>query len=340
VAEKSYFFNDVNDDRVYLAEDFAMFFSSLIANGIFPNPSTNLQVLVNEETPMAITIPPGKAWINGYLYWNPDNLVKTLEPAYTNPRIDRIVVRWVSNIRDIKIHVVTGTTATVPVAPELTRNSDVWELAVADIFIGGGVATITQANITDTRLSDNLCGIVHALVQQVQTETIFNQYLGWFEEMKASNQTDFDELFSTIQGVLSGDVAGNLLNLINDNAADIAVHTTAIATNTIDIMNNVDNISSLANRLDKKEIINNVTLSVVGWSISAPYTQTISVVGITDGKVPDKIIPQYSETLETAIAQKEAYNMITYYDTEAGTIIFTCLEDKPAVDIPLRIVGV
>lgn len=242
MAEKSYFFNDVNDDRVYLAEDFALFFSTLIGNGVFPNPSTGCQVLIDEETPMSITIKPGFAWINGYLYWNPDNLVKPLEPAYANPRIDRIVVRWVSNIREIKSYVITGTPAADPVAPELTRNSDVWELALADIFVGAGVVAILQANITDTRLSNDLCGVVHALVQQVQTETIFNQYLSWFEEIKASNQTEFDEWFSTIQGVLSGDVAGNLLNMINaldvrvDTAeADIIVHTTAIANNVADI---------------------------------------------------------------------------------------------------------
>lgn len=239
MAEKSYFFNDVNDDRVYLAEDFAMFFSTLIANGVFPNPSTNTQVLVNEENPMAITIKPGKAWINGYLYWNPDNLVKTLEPAFTNPRIDRVVIRWVSNNREIKAYILTGTPATVPVATDLTRNSDVCELAIADIFVGGSVTAISQANITDTRMSDNLCGIVHALVQQVDVTTLFIQYQSWIAEkqsqfnaglidyaatkqieidqIKADFQTEFLGFMTSIQATLSGDVAGNLLVLINGN---------------------------------------------------------------------------------------------------------------------------
>ena len=122
MAEKSYFFNDVNNDRVYLAEDFAKYFGTLIANGVFPNPSTNVQVLANIETPMTVTIMPGYAWINGYMYWNQVNLVKTLEPAYTNPRIDRVVIRWTSNTRDIKIYILTGTPAAAPVAPDLTRN--------------------------------------------------------------------------------------------------------------------------------------------------------------------------------------------------------------------------
>jgi hypothetical protein len=241
VAEKSYFFNDVNDDRVYLAEDFAMFFSTLIANGIFPNPSTNTQVMVNEENPMTVTIMPGKAWINGYLYWNPDNLVKTLEPAYINPRIDRVVIRWVSNNREIMVGVITGTPAASPVAPELTRNSDIWELAIADIRVGANVTAISQANITDTRLSNDLCGIVHALVQQVDVTTLFNQYQAWFSEkeqqyndeltqyaddkhlefdqLKTNLQQSWNTWFSTIQNALSGDAAGNLLNMITAHEA-------------------------------------------------------------------------------------------------------------------------
>lgn len=251
MAEKSYFFNDVNDDRVYLAEDFAMFFSTLIANGVFPNPSTNLQVLVNEEIPMDITIKPGKAWINGYLYWNPDNLVKNLEPAYTNPRIDRVVIRWVSNSREIKAYVLTGIPGAVPVAPELTRNSDVWELAIADIWVGANVTTITQANITDTRLSNGLCGIVHALVQQVDVTTIFNQYQAWYLEtvndattdiatMLSAFQSSFNAWFTSIQDILDENTAGNLLNMINDMINRMTTAETAITAAETAIMLKVD----------------------------------------------------------------------------------------------------
>ena len=45
--EKCSFFNaelvDGEYDRIYLAEDYARYFSSFIGNGVFPNPSTNLK---------------------------------------------------------------------------------------------------------------------------------------------------------------------------------------------------------------------------------------------------------------------------------------------------------
>ncbi|MGH4125286.1 MAG: hypothetical protein ACREV6_20405 [Clostridium sp.] len=40
--EKSSFFNSVEGDRKYKASDFASYFNSLLTNGVFPNPSTNL----------------------------------------------------------------------------------------------------------------------------------------------------------------------------------------------------------------------------------------------------------------------------------------------------------
>lgn len=130
----------------------------------------------------------------------------------------------------------------------------------------------------------------------------------------------------------NGEVDGDFV-LVEDLNSNFDAIDTAIGGHTADI-------ATLDTRLDKKEIPNTATLTAAGWSASAPYTQTVAVTGITAGRLPDKIIPQYSATLATAILQREAYCMISHYDTGAGTITFTCLEDKPVTDIPLQIVGV
>lgn len=64
--EKSSFFNSVKGDRKYSAEDWTDYFGSIIGNGVFPEPSTGLQV--EKHSGMRIKIQPGKAWINGYFY--------------------------------------------------------------------------------------------------------------------------------------------------------------------------------------------------------------------------------------------------------------------------------
>lgn len=268
-----------------------MYFSTLIANGVLPNPSTNVQVLVNEETSMTVTIMPGYAWINGYMYWNQVNLVKTLEPAYANPRIDRVVIRWSSNTREIKVYVLTGIPATIPTAPELTRNSDIWELGIADVYINGGATSITQSAINDLRLSNDFCGIVHALVDQVDTTTLFAQFQTWYSDTKSTAETDisvmlsvfqnnFATWFESVQGILNNDAAGNLLNLINNHEANTNLHVTSekqatwnqyatkIAENTEKIDINADKITT-----------GTITTSWTGTAV--PYTKTITNSDVT-----------------------------------------------------------
>jgi hypothetical protein len=222
--ERSSFFKSVAGDRKYKVEDFAEFFNSLLTNGVFPNPSTNLQALSNSN--MTITIKTGKAWINGYVYINTDDLILPITVADgVLKRIDRIVVRFDTVGRIISTVVKKGTFASTPVAPVLQRDADGYELGIADIYIANGVVSIVQANITDLRLDTTKCGIVNSLIQ-ADTTAIFNQYLDWYntktsqyqndlDAMEIQFQSDFNTWFATVQNTLSVDIAGNLLNKIN-----------------------------------------------------------------------------------------------------------------------------
>lgn len=205
--EKSSFFNSVNGDRKYNAEDFANHFNSLLTNGIFPNPSTNLQVLSNNN--MTVTIKAGKAWINGYCYTNDSDLVLPISVADgVLNRIDRIAIRLDTAGRAINAIVKKGTFASSPVAPTLQRDSDGYELGIADIAINAGATAIAQANITDLRQNQNYCGIVDSLITP-DTATLFIQF-----------EDGFNTWFAKIKNILSGDVAANLQNEIDTLTAN------------------------------------------------------------------------------------------------------------------------
>lgn len=164
--EKSGFFNSSDGDRVYDAADFAAYFGNLVSNGIFYATATNLQV--SPETGLSVNVAAGSAWINGYRYENTDALNMTLTTANgSNPRIDRIVVRLNMISRSIRLAVVTGTPAAAPVAPALTRTSDIYELGIADVLIPTAATSVPSNNITDTRLNAGLCGTVNSLVTAV-----------------------------------------------------------------------------------------------------------------------------------------------------------------------------
>ncbi|MCK1989478.1 hypothetical protein MPH48_15385 [Lysinibacillus fusiformis] len=227
-------FNSVNGDRKYNAWWFAKYFATFIGNGVFPNPSSNLQVAAYQN--MKVVVKPGSGWIDGYFILSDGDHVLSLDVADgVLKRIDRVVMRLNHLTRKIDLVVKKGTFASSPVAPTLQRDADAYELALADVLINNGVTQITQANITDQRLNSTLCGIVHGTVNQVDTTTIFNQYQAWFaqttqnvaidlEIWKQHTKDDFDTWFDSIKGILDGDVAGNLAAHIAQLEVDFSNH--------------------------------------------------------------------------------------------------------------------
>ena len=164
--ERSAFFNSNNGDRIYDASDFASFFSNLISNGICYTASENLHVVTSSG--MKIKVQPGSAWINGYAYWLDAALELQLSTAHgAQPRIDRVVLRWSLPNRIINLAVLTGAPNPQPSPLALTRNSETYELCLADVRVPAAAITITSGNITDTRTDTALCGLVNSLVAAV-----------------------------------------------------------------------------------------------------------------------------------------------------------------------------
>lgn len=193
--EKSSFFNSVSHDRTYRAEDWAEYFASFIGNGVFPVPSTGLQVVVDNG--MNLLLKAGKAWINGYFYNNTSDLTITIGTADGQlNRIDRIVVRWDLTNRIISAEVKSSAYSASPTAPALQRDADIYELALADVYVGAGVTAITQSNITDRRLNTSLCGIVAAVVDQIDTEEFNAQLQAWFAEYQSLSAAEYNTLVS------------------------------------------------------------------------------------------------------------------------------------------------
>ena len=220
--EKSSFFNSIAGDRVYQASDFANFFNSFITNGIFPDPSTNLQVMTNND--MTVTILAGKAWINGYVYINDADLILPIDAADgVLQRIDRIAVRFDTVGRLIFAEVIKGSPASSPVAADLQRDADGYELGLADVLVGAGAVDIAQGDITDQRLDTDLCGLVNSLIQ-ADTTTLLNQYEAEFAGKEVEFEDAFNTWFTDVKAVLGGDVAANLLVKIDDNTAALVAH--------------------------------------------------------------------------------------------------------------------
>lgn len=206
MAISSYFFNAVLQngqyDRVYDSEDVTSYLDQLVGDGVFPNPSTQLQVLANGG--MTVAVQAGQGWIDGHKMINDAALPLTIAAAdVLLNRIDRIIFYVDYSAREMGIAVKRGTLATNPTAPALTRTAARFEMCLATISVTKGLSAITQANITDTRGDSTVCGYVQGLVQQASTETLFNQWNAAGQQAITQNQNEFDTWFEQIKDTIA-----------------------------------------------------------------------------------------------------------------------------------------
>jgi hypothetical protein len=252
--EKSMFFSSISGDRTYFAKDFAEFFHTFLGNGVFLQDTDGLLVTAGSSG-LTVTVTAGKAYINGYAYINDSALPLTLDQS-TGNRIDRIIIRcdMTAENRKISAAIKKGANATagnIPVAPDLTRTADIWELGIADIALPSGVTSITPSQIADLRNDGNYCGGVTLTVDRqgtidditnaVSTFTtppnrtniapsdkaggIFGKIAKWFTDLKALAFKD---------KVAAGDIAAGAITNADINAA-AAIAFSKIDTNGIDV---------------------------------------------------------------------------------------------------------
>lgn len=102
--------------------------------------------------------------------------------------------------------------------------------------------------------------------------------------------------------------------------------------------NDINATNAAINKANGKKTI---TLTSAGWSSSAPYTQKVSVEGITEEDLPIPILDTSSATSESnEKVMKKQFGWLTYYDTAEGAITFTAKYNKPTVDLKIDLKGV
>lgn len=190
------FFDSVNGDRKYNADDISNYFLKLISNGVFATPADAMQV--QAATGMTVNVSAGWGFINCKWINNdaPYSLTLDASDVVLN-RIDRIVLRLnaASSVRNISIVIKKGTSsASNPQPPALERvTGGIWELSLAQIAVNAGVTEITQADISDERANTNVCGWVTGLIDQIDTTNLFAQYNDafntWFSSIKETLTT-------------------------------------------------------------------------------------------------------------------------------------------------------
>ena len=177
-------------DRASSAEEFARLLASFLRSGVFGAEMCE----VVADGGMYAAVGTGNAMLDGrYVYIETPERV-LFDPAGALPRIDTVVLRrdLSSSVNYVVVAVVKGTEASFPVHPDLTRDSTVYELGIADVLIPANSTAVSQQNITDTRLDEERCGIVAAILAEIDTEVHQRQFVALLSDMQKALQEVYE----------------------------------------------------------------------------------------------------------------------------------------------------
>lgn len=182
------FFNSVNGDRTYDADDFGDMFTGLINDGIYKDIGDMFSITPGPG--LSVVVGTGKAWFNKTWSTNTTKMQLNLELAsFLLPRIDAVVleVNKTSFTRANSLKVLTGTPSANPERPSLTMSSDVYQYPLAYIRVSQNAESVAQADIT-TVIGTTACPYVNAIIDQLPMENVLitfqGEYEDWFESLK------------------------------------------------------------------------------------------------------------------------------------------------------------
>lgn len=190
------YFNSVDGDRKYNADQMSEYFDGLVSNGVYESVGGALQVIAG--TNMSVNVQTGRGIIN--CKWINNNAVLPLTITQAHAMLDRytaVVMKLDITNRLMTITTKDGTAASTPVKSTLQNDATGVELCLAWIYVDAGATTITQDKIEDARPSSD-CGWVTGLIEQVDTSTLFLQYQTAYENYYAEMTEEFDNWFGTL----------------------------------------------------------------------------------------------------------------------------------------------
>ena len=368
MSVRSGFFNSLNHDRRYNAQQMSAIFDGIINDGVFANIGVAFAISV--DTGVTINIGKGKAWFNSAWVYNDAPLPKTLEGSeVVLDRIDAVVIEVDHNetVRMGDIKIVKGIPSSSPQRPVLANETNKKQAPIAYIYRRAGSTAITQADITNM-VGTSECPYITGILQVQNIDNIVAQWEGqwnqWYFdkvsetdsdtlELLAEMKSEFDIWFADVRTLLEDDVATALAAQVaalqgkfDDLARESAIYDTIedfeaeviLGSDGTPIQGRVI-IGGVGNSIGygggRSSFISN--LSADGWiGEEAPFTQRIAAPDISTLDTPH-VTCMLSDDIETALSQREAWGMVCSGKTESGVIIFTCLEDKPEVSLTIQI---
>ena len=260
--------SQMEPDREYDAERYRKYFAKFLSNGVYFGKYKNYgenSMKVSLDEGLTISVEKGAGIIEGADFENEEKMLFTLERPTAGKRIDRVIVKLDKTlaVRETQLYIKQGTGTTTA---ELQRDDNIYEICLAEITVNS-TSNIAENDIKDTRLDNELCGLVNSLVSVDGKEMYqkFQEYIDTVTENLVRKDQD-----SIINGTLKDKNGGTSKNNFTDayknkldsiaNGANKTVIDTSLNSNSTNPVQN----KVIYNELSKKPSKDIATTSASG----------------------------------------------------------------------------
>lgn len=201
------FFNSVNHDRLYDAEQVSSLFDGIIIDGVYQNYGDGFRVVSNSEVNDSVIVKTGRAWFDHTWTYNDSDLFIQLDPPNTMlQRVDAIVidVNREQNTRKNDVLYIKGTFGQ-DTPPELVNTDLHKQYPLAYIsFPPGESAVISQSRITN-KIGSEECPVATGVLNALNLDMYYQQL-----------KSEFDIWWNGIKDTLDENTVTKLQNQINE----------------------------------------------------------------------------------------------------------------------------
>lgn len=202
------FFNSVNHDRLYDAEQISSIFDGIIEDGVYESIGEAFMVKGYSESNDTVIVGTGRAWFDHVWVLNDSEYSIKLDPPNALlSRIDTIVIDIdrSDNVRASTIKVVTGTYAEEPIPPTLLKEELHKQYPIANVEVSFGTSAVIPDRKITYRVGTDDCPLVTGPLQAFNIENYFSQM-----------EDEFYYWFDGIKDILDENVAANLQSQIDE----------------------------------------------------------------------------------------------------------------------------
>lgn len=219
------FYNSVNGDRVYDADQFGSLFDGIISEGIFPNVGDKFFVRPVNNT-MGVYVGSGKAWLNRRWVENSGDETLTVQAANASlDRIDSVVLSVDTSkaVRAAKFEVIKGTAASTPRPPLIASEGEKKYLVLANIKVVKNSRAVIPENITNfvgSSLTPYVGGPTNTINLDALQTKLQGEFNTWFDSVRDALQNAGGNTSTDVANLKASDNSQNARIQVIENRVD------------------------------------------------------------------------------------------------------------------------